>query len=160
MRTSGAGQGVRNGDDWQDDSFWTATGADGLRVCATTHPDSGVLTRFFLGYDRAFILPDEREEMAGFRRCLALNGAWRHAFGRTHCELVATFEDSAGELLGGANFLATALNGSADNPSVAVALNYIFTETAARGKGLLRRMLAVVGDLVFSKTLFDGQGDF
>ncbi len=39
---------------------------DGVRALATEDPGSPVLTRFFAGYDRAFVLPDEREELEGF----------------------------------------------------------------------------------------------
>jgi hypothetical protein len=106
-----------------------------------------VLERFFTGYDRAFVLPHEREELAGFRDCLALNERYRHAFGRTHCELVVTFSDPSGVLLGGANFLATALDCGIGTPRAAIALNYVFVETAARGRGLLRRIIALVRSL-------------
>ncbi len=115
----------------------------GVRVTATGDPASPVLERFFEGYDRAFILPDEREELEGFRKCLALNQSHRHAFGRIHAELVAVLEDQAGKLLGGANFLATAIT-RPDAPPAAVALNYVYVEEAARGRGLLRQALAAV----------------
>jgi GNAT superfamily N-acetyltransferase len=134
----------RDGLTWRDDAFWASTAADGLRIEATARAESPVLERFFAGYDGAFVLPDEREELDGFRECLALNQAWRRSFGRTHCELVVTFAADGGELLGGANFLATALEGPVDDPAVAIALNYIFAMPAARGRGLLRRMLAEV----------------
>jgi hypothetical protein len=115
-----------------------------LVVEATTRADSPVLERFFDGYNRAFILPDEREELTGFRDCLALNRGWRHAFGRTQCELVMTFSDANGNLLGGANFLATALVPGPASPPAAIALNYVFVEAAARGRGLLRKAIALV----------------
>lgn len=35
----------------------------GVRVRASDDPDSPLLNRFFEGYDRAFVLPDEREEL-------------------------------------------------------------------------------------------------
>ncbi|MFC5345275.1 hypothetical protein ACETK8_04235 [Brevundimonas staleyi] len=79
----------------------------GVRVRSTGDPASPLLGRFFEGYDRAFVLPDEREELEGFQACLALNRTHRHAFGRTHSEQVAVLEDEAGERLGGVNFLAT-----------------------------------------------------
>ncbi len=131
-----------------DDPRWTIMLDDGLRVEATDDPDSPVLDRFFAGYDRAFILPDEREEIEGFRACMALNETSRHRFGRTHAELVLTVQDGAGGvLLGGANFLATAMPAIPGHPPVAVALNYVFVEEAARGRGLSRRLLAAVGRL-------------
>lgn len=112
----------------------------GVRMRASSDPASPLLRCFFEGYDRAFVLPDEREELAGFEACLALNASHRHAYGRTHCELVAVLEDEDGTRLGGANFLTTAM---APGPSAraSVALNYIFIEEAARGRGLLRPAL-------------------
>ena len=115
----------------------------GVRVTASGDPKSPVLERFFEGYDRAFILPDEREELEGFQACLALNSSHRHAFGRVHSELVAVLEDEAGILLGGANFLATTIT-RPGAPPAAVALNYVYVEEAARGRGLLRQALAAV----------------
>lgn len=120
---------------------------DGIRVTASDDPASSVLTRFFAGYDRAFVLPDEREELEGFEACLALNTSHRHAYGRTHSELVAIFEDESGTLLGGANFLATAIDRGPALPPAAVALNYVYVEEAARGRGLLRLALAAVRQL-------------
>jgi GNAT superfamily N-acetyltransferase len=116
---------------------------DGVRVTATSDPHSPVLRRFFEGYDRAFILPDEREEFDGFVRCLALNATHRDAYGRRHCEIAMVFEDSDGTLLGGANFLAATTAEGAAIPAT-VALNYVYVESAARGRGLLRRILADV----------------
>lgn len=119
----------------------------GIRVLASSDPGAPILTRFFAGYDRAFVLPDEREELTGFQACLALNATHRHAYGRTHAELVAIFETADGTLLGGANFLATAIDRSAALPPAAIALNYVYVEQAARGRGLLRIILASVCDL-------------
>ena len=121
------------------DLSWTWD--DGVRATATSDPHSQVLRRFFEGYDRAFILPDEREEFDGFVRCLALNATHREAYGRRHCEVAMIFEEADGTLLGGANFLA-ATTGAGD--AATVALNYVYVESAARGRGLLRRILADV----------------
>ena len=114
---------------------------DGVHVSITSDPASPVLRRFFEGYDRAFILPDEREEFDGFVRCLALNATHRDAYGRRHCEVAMVFEDADGTLLGGANFLAAT---TASGDTATVALNYVYVEAAARGRGLLRRILADV----------------
>lgn len=130
----------------------------GVRVTASDDPASPVLTRFFAGYDRAFVLPDEREELGGFEACLALNGSHRHAYGRTHSELVATFEDESGTLLGGANFLATAIDRGAALPPAAVAFNYVYVEEAARGRGLLRLALAAVRELALTALGLDPTG--
>lgn len=131
-----------------EDACWSLHLGDGLVVKGTERPDSPVLERFFTGYDRAFVLPDEREELDGFRACLALNPASRHRFGRLHCELVLTVEGGDGALLGGANFLATRIDEPPPgHPRVAVALNYVFVESAARGRGLSRHILDAVARL-------------
>lgn len=135
-------------DGFADDSRWTMPLPDGLICRATERPDSPLLERFFSGYDRAFILPDEREELDGFRACLAINPESRHRFGRVHRELVMVVEDASGTLLGGANFLATCIDVAPDgHPPVAVALNYLFVEVAARGRGLARLLKQAVGVL-------------
>lgn len=136
--------------DWMEDDGWTRPVGDGLILRATERPDSPLLEHFFAGYDRAFVLPDEREELAGFRACLAINPVSRKRFGRYHRELVMVLDDAAtGELLGGANFLATRIAAPLPpgHPPVAVALNYLFVEAAARGKGLARLLKSEVGRL-------------
>ena len=120
---------------------------DGLAIKASGRTGSQVLLRFFEGYDRAFVLPDEREEIDGFNKCLALNEPYRRAFGRTHCELVCTFETQQGDLLGGANFLAIGHASHNVVPSISIALNYIYVEQAARGRGLLRTGIDAVREL-------------
>ncbi|RYD45761.1 MAG: GNAT family N-acetyltransferase, partial [Verrucomicrobiaceae bacterium] len=132
-----------------NDSQWHLVLEGGLVANATEHPDSPILLSFFEGYDRAFVLPNEREELDGFRRCLEINEAMRTRFGRIHKELVMTLEDeSTGEILGGANFLATRIDNSPENhPSIAVALNYLFVDSTVRGRGLSRRLLEAVATL-------------
>lgn len=132
--------------------------ANGVRVVASDDPASSVLPRFFSGYDRAFVLPDEREELAGFEACLALNRSHRHAFGRTHSELVAIFEDVNGTLVGGANFLATAIHRGNALPPAAIALNYVYVEEAARGRGLLRIIVGAVRELALIALGLDRAG--
>jgi hypothetical protein len=136
-------------DDFTPDARWTRKLPGGLILRATERPDSPLLESFFAGYDRAFILPDEREELPGFRACLAINPQSRRRFGRFHRELVVVIEEEAsGTLLGGANFLATRIDDTpAGHPPVAVALNYLFIEAAARGKGLSRLLKAAVSEL-------------
>ncbi|GEM_PF-363221 len=122
------------------DDRWTRPLDGGLILRATEQPQSPLLDHFFAGYDRAFVLPDEREEIDGFRACLAINPQSRHRFGRTHREMVMVVDDAAtGTLLGGANFLASHIpDAPAGHPPVAVALNYLYVEPAARGRGLSR----------------------
>ena len=145
-------------DGFTDDSIWRFPLEGGVIVEATERPDSPVLDRFFAGYDRAFVLPDEREELDGFRACLGINPQTRHRFGRTHREFVVTISDAAdATLLGGANFLATHIDGPADHPPVAVALNYVYVESAARGRGLSRKLLEAVA-LLANRGVGAGEG--
>lgn len=130
------------------DDRWTRAVARDVLIKATSRPDSALLERFMAGYDRAFVLPNEREEIDGFRACLAINPVSRHRFGRTHCELVMVLEDETGALLGGANFLATRIDKApAGHPLVAVALNYLFVDVEARGRGLSRTLKQAVEEL-------------
>ncbi len=115
----------------------------GLLLSASEDPASPVLTAFYAGYDRAFVLPDEREDLAGFRDCLALNLTLPSLFGRRHSEQVLTVTTPDGTLLGGANFLATAMT-APGGPPVSLALNYVFVESAARGRGLARVLIEAV----------------
>jgi GNAT superfamily N-acetyltransferase len=138
-----------------DDARWSLE-LDGVVISATISPASPLLERFFAGYDRAFVLPDEREELDGFRACLALNPA---AGERTHAELVMVASDSRdGQLLGGANFLATRMPAIAGHPPVAVALNYLFVDQAVRGRGLSRRLLQAMARLA-NRAVAGGGGD-
>lgn len=131
---------------------------NGVGVRASDDPDSPILPRFFSGYDRAFVLPDEREDLEGFKACLSLNRSHRHAFGRTHSELVALFEDAGGTLLGGANFLATAISHHPARTMATIALNYVFVEEAARGRGLLRTILGGARQLALMALRLDPHG--
>jgi GNAT superfamily N-acetyltransferase len=134
--------------DYLPDTCWSATLDDGLLVEGTEDPSSPVLTSFFAGYDRAFVLPDEREELDGFRECLIANRGAPLRFGRRHRELVLTLRDgTGGPVLGGANFLATTMGSRAGEPDVSVALNYLYVDQQARGRGLARKLVAAVARL-------------
>jgi GNAT superfamily N-acetyltransferase len=129
---------------------------DGLRLRCTTSAQSPLLEHFFEGYDRAFVLPDEREEIEGFRNCLALNRTTPGMFGRYHREVILTLDDEHGALLGGANFLATGMT-AVSGPPVSIALNYIFVERAARGRGLARQLVDHVSRMANLYLLGDSQ---
>ncbi len=126
-----------DGEDYQEEL------PGGMILRASTFAGSGLVEHFFDGYDRAFVLPDEREEIEGFRACLALNQTLPLAFGRRHRELILTLDAADGTLLGGANFLATAMTASG-GPPVSIALNYAYVERAARGRGMLRVLVDAV----------------
>jgi len=131
---------------------------DDIVVSATDCAEAPLLEVFFEGYNRAFVLPDEREELSGFRECLALNNIHRPDFGHYHSELVAVFRDVQGTLLGGANFLATAMTPRPGWPPATIALNYVYVESAARGRGLLRLILSAVQRLAMTALRLDPDG--
>lgn len=115
---------------------WTHRVPD-IVVSGDDRADSPQLAPFFEGYDRAFVLPDEKEPLEGFRACLALNGG-DFAFLRYPSREIVLVARNAGDgaRLGGANFFATLVDGR-----IAVALNYLYVEAGYRGRGLLRTML-------------------
>ena len=52
---------------------WTRIADAGLDIATSDRGDDSIFEAFFAGYDRAFILPNEKEDAEGFRACLALN---------------------------------------------------------------------------------------
>lgn len=115
--------------------------ANGLCLRTSEDPASPVLQAFYAGYDRAFVLPNEREDLAGFVDCLRLNLTLPSLFGRRHSEQVLIVTGDNGALLGGANFLATEMT-APGGPPVSLALNYVFVEATARGQGMARVLIA------------------
>lgn len=132
-----------------DGMKWTAASTSGLVLDITTRPDSPVLAEFFAGYDAAFVLPDEKEDLDGFRACLALGHDEARArllkrYG-PHVEVVLVARAHAGgEMIGGANFIAYPLGPDL----VAGNLNYVFVRPGARGQGHFRRLAAACEELM------------
>ena len=128
-------------------------GAATLRFRATTRPDE-VFDRFHAAYDRAFILPDEKEDRDGLIQCLALNHGARYealaARYGPYREWVAVLEED-GEVAGGANLVCHPLRGGggASGPWLLAAnLNYVFVTASHRGRGHLHRLVAACRRLV------------
>jgi len=119
--------------------------SSGLRVHASLDPASPVLADFFSGYDRAFVLPNEKEMLEGFEECLGLNLGASYArlsgeYG-AYCEVVFTVHASGdGSRRGGGNFIAYPVG--AEARTVAMNLNYVFVDREFRGAGVMRRILA------------------
>src|SRR5690606_18654674 len=90
--------------------------ANGLVVRTSENPASPILEEFYAGYDRAFVLPDEREDLDGFVDCLRLNQTLPSLFGRRHSEQVLVVKGHDGALLGGANFLAIGMTAQGGPP--------------------------------------------
>lgn len=132
-----------------------------LVVHMTDSAESPVFERFFAGYDRAFVLPDEKEGADGFRACLALNHGAEYArlaaeYGPFR-EICMVAEDAQGAAIGGANLIAGATDVPGVGPAVTVNLNYIYVDPESRRRGHLRRLAAAARDVAGS--MFDAQGE-
>lgn len=126
-------------------------GMDGLVMRTTDEGEGPLFERFFAGYDRAFVLPEEKEDRDGFRACLALNHGAEHErlaadYGPFR-ELCLVAEDYAGAPIGGANLLATRFALPGAEPVVTVNLNYIYIDPERRGRGHLRELVRGVGQI-------------
>ncbi|HEX2732268.1 MAG TPA: hypothetical protein VHM70_11695 [Polyangiaceae bacterium] len=129
----------------------------GLVVRVTLSSRSEIVTRFYEGYDRAFVLPNEKEELSGFIECLALNEGDAHQalvkrFGPFR-ELVLIAETSAGDLIGGANFITFPLA----NGRLCSNLNYIYVQPQQRRRGYFSSLVAAVDEV--ARYVFAGQSD-
>ena len=130
------------------DILWRSVPGTGFDLALTDRADSAVFARFFAGYDRAFVLPNEKEDAAGFAHCLALNhdrtgDRLRASFGR-FAEICLIARDSAsGAPVGGANFIAMEVRGEAGT-QISANLNYVYVDSAARGQGYFGRLLVLV----------------
>ena len=133
-----------------------------LTLHITDRGEGPVFERFFEAYDRAFILPDEKESREGLARCLDLNhGAVRAdlvgRYGDFREVCVIATDGPDGRFIGGANLIAIPLPQTSDGAHVVTAnLNYIFTDSAVRGQGYLRRLIAALTQLL--STQFPGNG--
>ncbi len=119
----------------------------GLALVATADPGHELLGEFFTLYDRAFVLPSEKEEFSGFVDCLALN------LGDAHDQLVARWgafrewvllvrdANAGNEVVGGSNFICFPLPAPAEPPMLSMHLNYLFVVPEHRGRGYLTRLL-------------------
>jgi GNAT superfamily N-acetyltransferase len=129
-----------------DPAQGAAPAAGSLSFESTTDPDSPITGLFFEHFDRAFILPHEKETLEGFRDCLALNSGpaserLRERYGPFR-EAVLIAREPGGEIAGGANYVAFALSGK--SPLLAINLNYIFVVPAWRRQGYFRELLDAV----------------
>lgn len=118
-----------------------------LVVEASDAATSPVLDDFFTGYDEAFVLPDEKESLQGFRECLALNhGAAYEALANRYGpfrEIVLVVREATGNApIGGASFIAFLL--AHPRPTLTLNLSYLYIDPRMRGRGYLRPMLDAV----------------
>lgn len=135
---------------------------NGLKVEAASAGDSAVFEAFFAGYDAAFVLADEKEDRAGFQACLALNGGPDHTrltqrYGPFREIILIAHDSKAPELgpVGGANFLALPLR-AGERLVITINLNYLYVSAHMRGRGYLRKLLAVVVEAARRSFIVDG----
>lgn len=121
-----------------------------LRLSVTSDPGHLLVEEFYAGFDRAFVLANEKESLDGIRQCLQLNAGadgerLARRWGRVR-EYVSV-ADAKGRVVGGANFIVSATeaagNGTAA-PAILVHLNYAYVLPEARGAGHLRRIVEAV----------------
>jgi GNAT superfamily N-acetyltransferase len=123
------------------------TAAD-LQVETTTDPRADLVDVFFDGYDRSFVLPNEKEELAGFRECLTLNfpphyERLRAAYGPFR-EIVLIARAPTGTVIGGANFICFPLDrktAQASEVLLAMNLNYLYVLPEHRRRGYFGALL-------------------
>ncbi len=126
--------------------------AAGLRFDVTDLPTGLVLETFYEGYDAAFVLPEEKEPIEGFRRCLALNHAPRYGSLESHHgafrEVVFVASDVTTDAsIGGGNFIVLSHAQPSDGPRPVyrtIHLNYIYVRPEHRRKGFFKRLVAMV----------------
>lgn len=130
---------------------WTHLTEDGLRLELTTRFGGEVFDEFFQAYDKAFVLPDEKEEASGFEAALDLNHGepYRRLSARfgPYREVCLTVQDGE-QFVGGANFFATICNAAGNGPVPTSNLNYIFVGQGTRGRGYLKRIIAAIQALI------------
>jgi hypothetical protein len=122
----------------------------GLLIEATVSPDSPILQAFYAGYDAAFVLPNEKEEHAGFEKCLALNSGASYLrlsqlYGAFREVVLMARDASDGAVVGGANFIAFPLRRDAD--ALSINLNYVFITAEQRRRGHFKRLVAAIGEV-------------
>jgi hypothetical protein len=122
------------------------TSSAGLTYDGSISAGDGRLEEFFAAYDQAFVLPNEKEGLAGFAACLALNEG-RH-YDRL-CRRYGPFREfivtarTAGEMVGGLNFISFPLFDPDQNRgALSLNLNYIFVVAPHRRRGVLKQMIA------------------
>jgi hypothetical protein len=128
---------------------------DPLRIDFTDRADSAVLAEFYQGYDQAFVLPNEKEPIEGFRACLDLNhaptyGPLASRYG-AYREVVFTAADrQTGTPVGGGNFAVFSHASPSDTLVPAyrtIHLSYVYVRPASRRRGYLDRLVGMVDGL-------------
>jgi len=131
------------------------TAPSGLTIEASCS-DNHVLDDFYSGYDAAFVLPDEKEDYAGFAECLALNAGdayaqLRQRYGIFREFVLVAYDPHTDTRIGGANFITFPLAhaGHTDEVLLSINLNYIFTNIEVRKRGYFKRLVHDLPALAF-----------
>ena len=108
---------------------------------------SSVLEDFFAAYDSSFVLANEKEGLAGFAACLALNHGARHEALRTRYgpfrEYVVAVRGAGNAVVGGLNFIAfPVIDPDRGGHALSLNLNYIFVAPGQRRGGVFKTMAA------------------
>lgn len=127
--------------------------SDGLIVVATSDPRDPLLAQFFEFYDRAFILPAEKEEWSGFIACLSLNHGDSYAslasiWGPFREWVLLVRNGVAGDVVGGANLICFPLPADGETVVLSMNLNYLFVDAQHRGRGYFRKIISACQELV------------
>ena len=134
----------------------------GLYVDGTTDPTSPLLDVYYAGYDKAFVLKSEKEEISGFRECLALNagpeGESLRSLFSPFMEIVALIAQPEshrrGEIVGGINFICFEFHIASGARIRSVALNYMHVLPQYRRRGWSQELLTAASFLA-TKVLDD-----
>ena len=124
-----------------------------LRLEATCEANSPVVRDFFKGYDRAFVLEDEKEPLSGFTECLELNDGAGYEklstrYGAYREIVLVAYDEQSSQRIGGANFVSFPITARGAEPCIGVNLNYIYVEKEARGRGYLKALLAGITQFI------------
>jgi hypothetical protein len=119
-------------------SFCKQIESKNLIINASIKADSEILDEFYYSYDRSFILDNEKEELIGFKKCLALNQEPDHSklvkkFGDFK-EVVLLVKNHNNDIIGSANFLCFVY----DEENTIMNLNYIYVTPEFRGQGYFK----------------------
>ncbi len=137
---------VTLGDNMLDKSDIEFVMPNGLRAMMCLRSDSQIFPAFFEAYDKAFVLPNEKEEMGGFEAALALNwepdySALAKQYGPFTELCLLAFDE--GHPIGGINMFATTTSSNIGHVGMTANLNYIFVLQEFRGRGYMRQLLNV-----------------
>ena len=127
---------------------------EGLVVDATTDPQDPLLEEFFGFYDRAFILPSEKEDWRGFVDCLSLNHGDSYTrlnsiWGPFREWVLLVRGGAAGDIvIGGANLICFPLPAGGESAVLSMNLNYVFVDPPHRGRGYFGKIIGACQELV------------